>query len=83
MPAVERTHEDRMDDVQAVMIIECDESASAELQLKAWAHLIASGTVWSLQGFYGRNATALIEQGAISKDGKVLIDPVTGEKLDA
>lgn len=31
--------------------------------LSAWQHLIDSGTVWSLQGTYGRTAEELIDQG--------------------
>ena len=45
------------------------EGASAEQQLQAWAYLIKDGIVWSLQGFYGRNATSLIENGLITKEG--------------
>lgn len=48
----------------------CDgEGASQEDQLRAWAYLIKTGMCWSLQGFYGRTASALIEQGIISPDG--------------
>lgn len=31
--------------------------------IELFQHLIDSGTVWSLQGSYGRTATALIEAG--------------------
>jgi hypothetical protein len=31
--------------------------------LTAWQHLIDTGTVWSLQGWFGRAAAALIEAG--------------------
>ena len=31
--------------------------------IQAWQYLIDTGVVWTLQGFYGRNAQALIEQG--------------------
>ena len=31
--------------------------------LEAWQHLINTGAAWSLQGFYGRTAAALIDQG--------------------
>jgi hypothetical protein len=41
-------------------------------QLEAWAYLIKEGSVWTLQGWYGRNAMALINAGYISKDGEVL-----------
>ena len=39
--------------------------------LKAWAYLIKTRAVWSLQGFYGRQATELIRMGYISETGRV------------
>lgn len=38
--------------------------------LKAWAYLIQTRQAWRLQGWFGRTANALIEQGIISQDGK-------------
>lgn len=32
-------------------------------QIEAWQYLIDTGDCWKLQGWYGRTATALIEQG--------------------
>lgn len=48
------------------------EGASEEEQLEAWAYLIKNGLCWSLQGWYGRTASDLIDQGIISKEGKIL-----------
>lgn len=45
------------------------EDASNEEKLEAWSYLIVTGKCWSLQGQYGRTATALIEQGLIDEDG--------------
>ena len=51
------------------------EGASEEDQLEAWAYLIRTGQCWSLQGWFGRAAKSLIDQGIISKAGKVLLGP--------
>jgi hypothetical protein len=40
--------------------------------LKMFSGLVESGTVWSLQGHYGRTATALIEDGWLNKQGEIL-----------
>ena len=66
-----------MDSYTACSIVEGfsgEEHTPAE-QLEAWAHLIKTGQCWSLQGWYGRNAQALIDQAVISPDGEVLIIP--------
>lgn len=41
---------------------EADE-ITEELQIEAWQLLIDTGTVWQLQGSFGRQAAALIEAG--------------------
>jgi hypothetical protein len=51
----------------ATMIAEGVEDAeSREEYVAAWQLLIDTGTCWSLQGWFGRNATALIEAGECS-----------------
>jgi hypothetical protein len=52
-----------MNAVDACMICEGEYEASREEQVEAWQHLIDNGMVWKLQGFYGRNATNLINAG--------------------
>lgn len=47
------------------------ENASSEDQLRAWAYLIKSGMCWTLQGFFGRNASQLIANGVITRDGVI------------
>jgi hypothetical protein len=39
------------------------EGATKEEQLGAWQYLIDTGMAWKLQGFFGRQANALIEAG--------------------
>jgi len=41
------------------------ESQNENQVIEAWQHLVDTGIVWSLQGWYGRNAARLIENGVI------------------
>lgn len=53
-----------MDNYEAVGIaegfVECD---SEEKYIEAWQYLIDTGLAWTLQGFFGRTAMNLIENG--------------------
>ena len=56
-----------MNQFDAVMIAEgVQEASSEEEYLEAWQYLVDSGLAWSLQGWFGRNAEALIETGRIN-----------------
>ena len=37
-----------------------------------FSEIIKSGVVWQLQGFYGRTAKGLIDNGYISTEGEIL-----------
>ena len=53
-----------MDVFSAIITIEGLEDVDGEQDvIDAWQYLIDTGMVWSLQGYYGRTARALIEQG--------------------
>jgi hypothetical protein len=52
-----------MTDLEAILLIEGDNTATREEQIAAWQALIDSGIVWRLQGTYARGALALIESG--------------------
>jgi hypothetical protein len=51
-----------MSDIDAILTIESDESTEYET-IQAFQHLINSGVVWRLQGWYGRMAHHLIQSG--------------------
>lgn len=54
-----------MDNYTAVSIAEgfCDHEPTEQETIEAWQHLIDTGLAWSLQGWFGRTAASLIEQG--------------------
>ncbi len=57
-----------MTSYMAVAIAEgfCEgENATEAEQIEAWQHLVDTGLAWSLQGWFGRQATALIDAGII------------------
>jgi len=57
-----------MDSYMAVGIAEGFEEADSEEQvIEAWQYLIDTGLCWGLQGFFGRTASSLIEQGICHK----------------
>lgn len=64
-----------MDNYTAVSIAEgfCGYEPTEQEIIKAWQHLIDTGLAWTLQGWFGQTATALIEQGICSAPvGKVV-----------
>jgi len=57
-----------MTDFDAVMIAEGAQEADSEEQLiEAWQRLIDTGLAWKLQGFFGRTASRLIEDGICTR----------------
>ena len=52
-----------MNTLDAILLIESEENVSFEDYQDAWQSLIDSAAVWSLQGFYQREAVRLIESG--------------------
>jgi len=59
-----------MDNYTAVGIaegfIDCDDR---DQYIEAWQHLINTGLAWSLQGWFGRTAQNLIEEGVCVRPG--------------
>jgi len=60
-----------VDNFNAVGIAEgfipCD---SEDEVIRAWQHLIDTGMAWTLQGWFGRTANALIEAGVCKRRGE-------------
>ena len=46
------------------------EAESEEQVIEAWQYLIDTGMAWTLQGWFGRQATYLIEAGICHAKGK-------------
>ena len=42
------------------------DAESEDQYLEAWKYLVDTGLAWQLQGWFGRTAAALIEQGQIN-----------------
>ena len=51
---------------RAVALAEGFEEGSQDEVIQAWQYLHDSGLAYQLQGFFGRTATALIEEGLIN-----------------
>ena len=51
---------------RAVALAEGFEEGSQDEVIQAWQYLHDSGLAYQLQGFFGRTATALIEEGIIN-----------------
>jgi hypothetical protein len=57
----------KMDSYTAVGIAEGFIGAKTEEQeIQAWQYLVDTGLAWQLQGWFGRTANRLIEQGLIN-----------------
>ena len=58
-----------MDNYTAVGIAEgFIEAETDEQVLQAWQHLVDTGLVWGLQGWFGRTARQLIDEGFITQE---------------
>jgi uncharacterized protein (DUF2267 family) len=53
-----------------------EEAPSYDAVIEAWTYLIATKLAYQMQGWFGRTANQLIEQGAIAKDGTINWDMV-------
>ena len=61
----------KLDSYTAVGIAEgFIEAESEEQVIEAWQYLIDTGICWTLQGFFGRTAASLIEQGVCRPRGQ-------------
>ena len=65
-----------MNTFEAVSIIEnyADEDVSKEEIIEAWQSLVDSGAVWTLQGWYGRTAMEMLNDGLLQFPEKQTYD---------
>ena len=57
-----------MDSYRAVALAEGFEEGSDEEVIEAWQYLVNTGLAWSLQGWFDRTASQLLNEGVISLD---------------
>jgi hypothetical protein len=60
-----------MDDTLAILVAEGEVEADEATTIAAWQHLIDTGMCWRLQGWFGRTAMTLIEDGVCVAPRKV------------
>lgn len=60
-----------MELVNKIFEYEENGSKSLEWHLQFFGDLISSGYAWQLQGHYGREANAIIQEGLISTKGEI------------
>ena len=56
-----------MTQYEAVGLAEGFIAGTEEEQIEAWQYLVDTGMAWTLQGFFGITAQALIEEGIIKE----------------
>ena len=66
-----KNQEKKLISIDKIMDYESGEMTQDEM-IEMFAEMIKDGSVWSLQGHYGRTAKSLIENGIISTDGEIL-----------
>ena len=60
-----------MDNYTAIGIAEgFIEAENEQQEIDAWQHLVDTGIVWKLQGWFGRNAARLIDNGTIQRPNR-------------
>lgn len=61
-----------MDAFSAINIIEGFTMSDSDKTLQAWSYVLKNGLENRLQGYYGREAQALINAGKLDKEGNIL-----------
>ena len=66
------TDNDQGDDMLDFILKYESGEANTEEIIAGFSELVKSGAAWSLQGHYGRTASALIEAGHLDNEGNIL-----------
>lgn len=60
----------KLDSYTATGLAEGFVEGTEEEQIEAWQYLVDTGLAWSLQGWFGRTARQLIQDGVITEAKK-------------
>ena len=55
--------EEKINVLKCIMVCEGDIDSDEQEYYDSWQYLIDTGIVWHLQGWFGRQASALVESG--------------------
>jgi hypothetical protein len=62
-----QNNENKLTDYEAIGITEgFIEEENEERIIQAWQHLVDTGLAWTLQGWFGRTAHQMIQEGILS-----------------
>jgi hypothetical protein len=61
-----------MPDLAAIIIAFENDELDEDAVIALFSDLVRTGLCWQLQGFYGRSAATLIQNGVLDEEGNIL-----------